>query len=72
MTGQRARTTAAFTIVEMLVVIGVLGLLLGILLPALSGANKRSLKHKELNSLRQIKLGRVEPWARDHDHSQVW
>ena len=56
MTGQRARTTAAFTIVEMLVVIGVLGLLLGILLPALSGANRRSLKHKELNSLRQIGL----------------
>ncbi len=56
MTDHRTRTTAAFTIVEMLVVIGVLALLLGMLLPALSGANKRSLKHKELHSLRQIGL----------------
>ncbi len=54
MTGHRTRTTAAFTIVEILVVIGVLALLLGMLLPALAGANKRSLKHKELNSIRQI------------------
>jgi len=54
MTGQRTRTTAAFTIVEILVVIGVLALLLGMLLPALSGAKKRSLKHKELNSIRQV------------------
>ena len=44
----------AFTIIEMLVVIGILSLLLGILLPALSGAKKRSSKQTELNSLRQI------------------
>ncbi|MHC4220626.1 MAG: prepilin-type N-terminal cleavage/methylation domain-containing protein [Planctomycetota bacterium] len=43
-----------FTIVEMLVVIGVLGLLIGILLPALSGAQKSSQKLKELNALRQV------------------
>ena len=56
MTGHRTRTTAAFTIVEILVVIGVVALLLGMLLPALSGANKRSRKHKELNSIRQVGL----------------
>lgn len=46
----------AFTMVEMLVVIGILALLLGTLLPALSGAQKRSRKHKELNSIRQVGL----------------
>jgi type II secretory pathway pseudopilin PulG len=48
------RQPAAFTIVELLVVIGVLGLLIGLLLPALSGAQKSSLKLKELNALRQV------------------
>lgn len=50
------RPSAGFTIVEMLVVIGVLGLLIGLLLPALSGAQKSSLKLKELNALRQVGL----------------
>ncbi len=44
----------AFTIIEMLVVIGILSLMLGILLPALSGAKKRSSKQTELNSIRQV------------------
>ena len=47
----------AFTIVEILVVVGIVALLLGMLLPALSGAQKRSAKHKELNAIRQIGLG---------------
>ncbi len=46
----------AFTMVEILVVIGILALLLGMLLPALSGAQKRSLKQKELNAIRQVGL----------------
>ncbi len=47
----------AFTIVELLVVVGILALLLGMLLPALAGAQKRSKKHKELNAIRQVGLG---------------
>jgi type II secretory pathway pseudopilin PulG len=50
------RQSAGFTIVEMLVVIGVLGLLIGLLLPALSGAQRSSQKLKELNALRQVGL----------------
>ncbi len=46
-----------FTIIELLVVIGILALLVGLLLPALSGAQKKSLKNSEMNSLRQIGLG---------------
>lgn len=55
MSGQSVRARA-FTIVEILVVIGILALLLGTLLPALSGAQKRSRKHKELNAIRQVGL----------------
>ena len=43
-----------FTIVEMLVVIGIISLLLAVLVPALSGVKKRSLKFQETNSLREI------------------
>ncbi len=56
MSRQQARVKA-FTIVEILVVVGILALLLGMLLPALSGAQKRSHKHKELNAVRQVGLG---------------
>lgn len=43
-----------FTIVEILVVIGIIALLIGILLPALSGVQKRSKKMTELNKIRNI------------------
>ena len=43
----------AFTIVELLVVISVIGLLIALLVPALRGARSGSLKTDELNNLRQ-------------------
>ncbi len=43
-----------FTIVEMLTVVAIIALLMGMLLPALSGAKKTSQKLKELSALRQI------------------
>ena len=45
---------SGFTIVELLIVIGILASLMGLLLPALSGAQKRSFKSRELNALRQV------------------
>jgi len=54
MSRRQVRRARGFTIVEMLVVVGVLALLLGLLLPALSGAQKKSQKLKELNALRQV------------------
>ncbi|MHC5003468.1 MAG: type II secretion system protein [Planctomycetota bacterium] len=53
MTHPRPRRSA-FTIVEMLVVVGIIALLMGLLLPALSGARKRARKTEELNHLRTI------------------
>jgi hypothetical protein len=50
----RHQRAEGFTIVEVLVVIGVLGLLIGLLLPALSGVQKKGQKLKELNALRQV------------------
>ncbi len=46
----------AFTLVEMLIVVSIIGLLLGITLSALSGAQKRGMKTRELNRLRQVVL----------------
>ena len=43
-----------FTIVELLVVIGIISILLAILAPALGGVKRRSMKFQETNSLREI------------------
>jgi len=44
----------AFTIVAMLVVISIIGLLLGLVLPALSGVRRKGYKTQELNNLKQV------------------
>ncbi len=46
-----------FTIVELLVVIGIIALLLAVLLPALGGVRRKSLKADEINAIRQVGIG---------------
>ncbi|MHC4128940.1 MAG: hypothetical protein ACYTE6_07220 [Planctomycetota bacterium] len=56
MSRRQQRQAEGFTIVEILVVVGVLALLLGLLLPALSGAQKKAQKLREFNALKQVDL----------------
>ena len=44
----------AFTIVELLVVIGIITILMGMLLPSLQGVQNRSRKAKEITNIRQV------------------
>jgi prepilin-type N-terminal cleavage/methylation domain-containing protein len=50
----QSRTVAGFTLVEVLVVIGIISLLMGILLPALSSVRTTGRQTVELNAARQL------------------
>ena len=60
----------AFSLVELLVVIGIIAVLLAILAPALSGARRSAVRTQCLSNLRQMQIAQIA-YASAHNHDLI-
>src|SRR5690242_10918668 len=65
------RKRVAFTLVELLVVIGIIAVLIGILMPALGRAREQAKRTQCLSNMRQIHIAYVLYAQANHDHAPV-
>ena len=63
------RPRAGFTLVELLVVIGIIAVLISLLLPSMSRAREQANRTKCANNLRQLSVFMMVYAAAEHDHS---
>jgi len=66
------RRSSAFTLVELLVVIGIIAVLVSILLPALGRARRQARTAQCLSNVRTISLGAMQYWNESKGYSPYY